>query len=225
MSRNKAFMRHHIQRLFIALSFMGLISAVNAQEDSAKIIQFSGQVVTEYENGEIGAVPFVNIYVKDQSYRGTYADESGFFSIVAKTGETVVFSALGFKTEEFSIPEELEGNRYTVFQYLSPDTINLPEAVVYPWPSREHFKIEFLTMNVDDELQQTALENLNPETMAQLAETLPPDGREATDFYFKQQAQTYYSYGQFKPMRIFSPLAWSRFFKALKRGDFSKDEK
>ena len=211
----------------LCLSFLLLLGSEQlfAQSDTSRIIQFSGKVVTEFSNGEVGPVPFVNIYIENQSYRGTYADESGFFSIVAETGETVVFSALGFKTEKFTIPKDLKGNRYSVFQFLDPDTIDLPEAVVYPWPSREHFKIEFLAMNVDDELQNAALENLSPETMAQIAETLPPDGREAVDFYFKQQAQTYYSYGQFKPMRIFSPLAWSRFFKALKRGDFSnKDE-
>lgn len=217
-------MRYPIKYSIIVLFLLAFGVSLQAQSDTSRLIQFSGQVVTEFQNGEIGPVPFVNIFIEDQSYRGTYADESGFFSIVAETGETVVFSSLGFKTEKFTIPSDLEGNRYSVFQFLSPDTIDLPEAVVYPWPSRKHFKIEFLAMNVDDELQNTALENLNPETMARLAETLPPDGREAVDFYFKQQAQTYYSYGQFQPMNIFSPLAWSKFFKALKRGDFSNEK-
>jgi len=203
---------------------LGASHWIVAQSDTASVIQFSGQVLTEY-GPEVGPVPFANIYIKEQPYRGTYADESGFFSLVAKTDETVVFSALGFRTEEFRIPSELEGDRYSVFQFLQADTVELPEAIVYPWPSRDHFKIEFLAMDLNNQLEQIAMENLSPENMARLAETLPVDGRETVDLYFRRQAQTYYSYGQFKPMPIFSPLAWSQFFKALKRGDFNKKDK
>ena len=194
-----------------------------AQSDTAEVIQFSGQVLTEY-GAEVGPVPFTNVYIKEQPYRGTYADESGFFSLVARTNETVVFSALGFRTEEFRIPDNLEGDRYSVFQFLETDTVDLPEAIVYPWPSREHFKIEFLAMDLNNQLEQIAMENLSPENMARLAETLPVDGRETVDLYFRRQAQTYYSYGQFRPMPIFSPLAWSQFFKALKNGEFNNNK-
>jgi len=203
--------------------FLGITPLVFAQSDTDSIIQFSGQVLTEY-GAEVGPVPFVNIYIKEQPYRGTYADESGFFSLVAKTSETVVFSALGFRKEEFIIPSDLEGDRYSIFQFMEADTVELPEAVVYPWPSREHFKIEFLAMDINNKLESIAMENLSPENMARLAETLPVDGRETVDLYFRRQAQTYYSYGQFKPMPIFSPLAWSQFFKALKNGEF-KDKR
>jgi hypothetical protein len=210
--------------LFFLLLFLTSAS-LWSQSDSSDVVQFSGQVLVDDDSEEVLPIPFVNIYIKEQPFRGTYTDYDGFFSLVAKKGETVVFSSLGFRKEKFEIPVDLEGNRYSIFQFMRPDTINLPEAIVYPWPSREHFKIEFLQMNIDNKLEQIAMENLSADKMARLSETLLEDGRESTSYYFRRQAQTYYSYGQFKPMPIFSPIAWGKFIKALKDGDLSDKKK
>jgi hypothetical protein len=200
-------------------------SSLWSQKDSVDLVQFAGQVLVDDTEDQVIPIPYVNIYIKEQPFRGTYTDYDGFFSLVAQKGETVVFSSLGFRQEEFRIPENLEGNRYSIFQFMRPDTIDLPEAIVYPWPSREHFKIEFLNMRVDNTLEQIAMENLSADKMARLSETLLEDGRESTNYYFRRQAQTYYSYGQFKPMPIFSPVAWGQFIKALKNGELSDKKK
>lgn len=210
--------------LTIALGWAS--SSLWSQKDSTDLVQFSGQVLVDEDSDRVIPIPYVNIYIKEQAFRGTYTDYDGFFSLVANKGETVVFSSLGFRTEEFRIPEDLEGNRYSIFQFLRVDTVDLPEAIVYPWPSREHFKIEFLQMELDNTLEQIAMDNLSADKMARLSETLLEDGRESTNYYFRRQAQTYYSYGQFKPMPIFSPIAWGQFIKALKNGELSdKKEK
>jgi hypothetical protein len=211
--------------IFLAIAFFSIPTSIWSQRDSTGLVQFSGQVLVDEDSDRVIPIPYVNIYIKEQAFRGTYSDYDGFFSLVANKGETVVFSSLGFRTEEFRIPEDLEGNRYTIFQFMRPDTIDLPEAIVYPWPSREHFKIEFLNMQLDNTLEQIAMENLSPDKMNRLRETLLEDGRESTSFYFRQQAQSYYSYGQFKPMPIFSPVAWGQFIKALKNGELSDKKK
>ncbi len=209
--------------LTITLGWAG--SSLWSQQDSADLVQFSGQVLVDEDSDRVIPIPYVNIYIKEQPFRGTYTDYDGFFSLVAQKGETVVFSSLGFRTEEFRIPKNLEGNRYSIFQFLRVDTVELPEAIVYPWPSREHFKIEFLNMQLDNTLEQIAMDNLSADKMARLSETLLEDGRESTNYYFRRQAQTYYSYGQFKPMPIFSPVAWGQFIKALKNGELSDKKK
>jgi hypothetical protein len=209
--------------LVIALGWSS--TSLWSQRDSTALVQFSGQVLVDNTEDQVLPIPYVNIYIKEQPFRGTYTDYDGFFSLVAQKGETVVFSSLGFRQEEFRIPENLEGNRYSIFQFMRPDTIDLPEAIVYPWPSREHFKIEFLNMELDNTLEQIAMENLSADKMARLSETLLEDGRESTNYYFRRQAQTYYSYGQFKPMPIFSPVAWGKFIKALKNGELSNKKK
>lgn len=212
--------------IILVIALFSLPIGLWAQQDSLGLVQFSGQVIVDNTDDQIMPIPYVNIYIKEQPFRGTYTDYDGFFSLVAQKGETVVFSSLGFRTEEFRIPENLEGNRYSIFQFMRPDTVDLPEAIVYPWPSREHFKIEFLNMQLDNTLEQIAMENLSAEKMARLSETLLEDGDESTQYYFRRQAQTYYSYGQFRPMPIFSPVAWGRFIKALKNGEFTdKKEK
>ena len=61
-----------------------------AQTDTIKVIQFSGLVVTEQEE-EIIPLAYTNISIMGTS-RGTVSELNGFFSLVGKVGETVVFS-------------------------------------------------------------------------------------------------------------------------------------
>jgi hypothetical protein len=188
-----------------------------------KIIQISGKVVTE-ENDRMVFVPYAVVAVKGTN-RGTLTDFSGFFSIVVRTSETLVFSVLGFKDAFYEIPDDLTADRYTVFQIMTRDTILLPEAVIYPWPDPDFFNQEFLAMDVHDDLEDIAKENLSEKAMAELREYLPSDGPEHTQFYLRQQSQSYYSEGQIKPQNIFNAFAWKQFIEAWKRGDFKKKDK
>lgn len=208
-------------RYFLSLFLMLVLfaSAFGQQQDS--VVQFSGNVLT-IEDGELVPVPLTNILIEN-SGRGTFSGwDDGFFSLVAKMGDIIVFSAIGFETVRFQIPDTLTTNRYTIYQLLSRDTINLPETVVYPWPSREHFKIEFLALNVPEDLQDRAEANLAAATLGRLRKNMPADGVETGSFYLRKQADSYYSFGQTKPMNILNPIAWAKFFKAWKDGDFKK---
>jgi hypothetical protein len=188
-----------------------------------RAIQFSGVVVTE-ENGRMVPVPFANLYINERK-TGTSTSFSGYFSIVAEMGEHVTFSAVGFRKAELKVPDTLRDDRYSMVQILSRDTILLAEAVIFPWPNRDYFKTEFLAMNVNNELERRAMDNLNSETLDKVRQATPLDGRETGSMYLRQQAKSYYYYGQAPPMNIFSPLAWSQFFSAWKNGDFKKKKK
>lgn len=208
-------------RYFLSLFFIlsAFTCAFAQQQDS--VVQFSGNVLT-IEDGELVPVPLTNILIEN-SGRGTFSGwDDGFFSLVAKMGDIIVFSAVGFETVRFQIPDTLTTNRYTIYQLLSRDTINLPETVVYPWPSREHFRIEFLALDVPEDLQDRAEANLAAATLGRLRKNMPADGVETGSFYLRKQADSYYSFGQTKPMNILNPLAWAKFFKAWKNGDFKK---
>jgi hypothetical protein len=97
--------------------------------------------------------------------------------------------------------------------------------VIYPWPSREHFKQEFLAMDITDQLEMQAAENLSEKALAQIREYLPSDGAENVSIYLKEQAKSYYYEGQFRPVNILNVFAWKQFIDAWKRGDFKKKEK
>lgn len=190
-----------------------------ANKDTS-LVQFSG-IVLDGSTDELYPVPYANIVVKDK-YRGTYTDLKGFFSIVVQKGDIIVFSAIGYKDAEYYIPYDLSEDRYSIVQLMTQDTINLPETVVFPWPSREHFKIEFLAMDVTPELQRIAAANMANEALSRMRNDVPRDAAETGSYYLRQQASQYYSIGQAPPMNIFNAAAWKRFFDAWKRGDFKK---
>ena len=197
---------------------------VDAQEKrDSNLIQFSGMVL-DGTNEQLYPVPYTNIYIKEKG-RGTYSDFKGFFSIVVEKGDLVVFSAIGFRTVEITIPDTLRDDRYSLIQLMTVDTINLPETVVFPWPSKEHFKLEFLAMDVTNEMQERAIENLAQETLERGREMVSLDGNEHADFYLRQQSRQCYYIGQTPPMNIFSPIAWKQFFDSWKKGDFKKKSK
>ena len=213
------FWKKYVFILSLVLIF-GARMAISQTDPDRRAIQFSGQVFTEIKN-ELVPLPFVNIAIKGTS-RGTFSDYEGFFSLVAREGETVIFSALGFEIAEYEVPPDLWSDHYTIFQLLTRDTILLPETVIYPWPSRKYFDIEFLAMDVSNELQRRAAENLSEEALARLRQDLPADGGEATNLYFRQQSQSYYHQGQFRPMNILNPMAWKDFIEAWRDGRFRR---
>ncbi|MBK8722118.1 MAG: carboxypeptidase-like regulatory domain-containing protein [Saprospiraceae bacterium] len=204
--------------LLIILGFSNLYSQNNAitTDTSNKVVQFSGLVLTE-SNGNPLPIPYADIFVKGKK-RGTYSDLKGYYSFVAEKGDKVTFSAVGFKKREFTIPDSLKDDKYTFIQLLYRDTLRLPEVFIYPWPSREHFNIEFLAMNVNPKLQEIAQRNLAKEALVRAERGTSYDGKENSRLYFNDIAQKQYYQGQFQPMNILSPAAWNDFIKALKGG-------
>lgn len=193
----------------------------NGQIFDKTLVQFSGVVVTA---DSLQPIPFTNIII-ERTARGTISDFYGFFSFVAKKGDSIRFSAVGFKPTYFVIPSNLKQNRYSMIQSMQTDTILLREAIIYPWPTKEEFKQAFLDLElVDDDLER-AKKNLDDKVLAELAEDLPMDG--GLNFKVAAQQQSYQLYyaGQLPPNNLLNPIAWAKFIEAWKRGDFKrKDE-
>ncbi|RMG81521.1 MAG: carboxypeptidase-like regulatory domain-containing protein [Bacteroidetes bacterium] len=189
-------------------------------EKEDRLVQFTGMVL-DGSDSELIPVPYANILVKGKN-RGTYSDFNGFFSIVVEKGDAIEFSAVGYQTVEFVLPDTLSDTRYSLVQLMTRDTINLPETVVFPWPSREHFKLEFLAMDVSSEMQDIATENMAKESLERIQSGVTNDPRENANYYLRKQAREYYYIGQQPPMNIYNPIAWKQFFDAWKRGDFKK---
>lgn len=219
-------MQEMTQRLSLLSILIVFLTAINVWGQRAvkdtSLVQFSGMVL-DGSDEQLYPVPYANILVKDRG-RGTYSDLKGFFSIVVEKGDVIVFSAIGYKTVQYVIPRDLDDNRYSIVQLMTQDTINLPETVIFPWPSRDHFKLEFLAMDVTPELQERAAKNLANETLRRMRSEVSVDGNEHADYYLRQQAREYYYIGQQPPMNIFNPVAWKKFFDSWKNGDFKKKD-
>ena len=187
------------------------------------LIQLSGLLLAEVD-GRRTTVPYATVFLP-QKGRGTYCDYRGFFTLVVERGDVVRFNCLGFETVTFKVPDTLSQDQYSIVQLMTQDTINLPETVIFPWPSKEHFKLEFLKMDVTPELQRRATENLANEYLAEARKNpdiVPYGGRESANFYLRKHSREYVYLGQVPPMNIFSPLAWGQFFKAWKEGKYKK---
>ena len=214
---------NHLYTICLVFCFLLSFFSIKAQalNPTDSLIQLSG-LVLDGATDELLPVPFTNVYAEKETRRGTSTDFQGFFTLVAERGETIVFSSIGYKDVRFVVPDTLTDNRYSIVQLMTQDTINLPETVVFPWPSKEHFKIEFLAMDVTHELQRRASENIAQDILEERRSSVLVDGNESADYYLRQQANNYYHYGQFQPMKIFDPIAWGKFFKSWKDGDYKK---
>ena len=208
--------------VFIAFSANAQVKA-DEKPAADELIQFSGLVLTDI-NGQLVPVPYATIFIPKKN-RGTFSDRKGFFNLVVEKNDVVRFTSVGFEQSDAVVPDTLRSDHYSVIQLMSQDTVTLPTIVIFAWPSKEHFKTEFLAMDVTQELQLRAAKNVANETLAQLRKSpdaVPFSGREGANYYLRQQAREYYYIGQTPPMNIFSPLAWAKFFKAWKDGDFKK---
>ena len=209
------------QYILLVLSLILSLSVFAQKVEKDKdLVQFSG-LILDGSNEQLIPVPYANVVISERN-RGTYSDLKGFFTIVVRKGEVITFSAIGYKSVDFEIPFELDEDHYSVVQLMTQDTFNLPETVIFPWPSREHFRLEFLAMDVTPELQKIAQENLAQDVLERLRPAVSIDGNENADYYLRKQSKEYYYVGQQPPMNIFNAVAWKKFFGAWKDGDFKK---
>ena len=183
-----------------------------------ELIQFSGVILSTDSLQAIGLAHIIVI----NSMRGTVSDFGGYFSFVAKKNDTVEFSAVGYKTGRFIIPDSISNNRYSLIQVMSTDTIYLTETIIYPWPTKEEFKEAFLTLEIPDDDLAVAKRNLNPQHLLTKAENLPASGSVNFKYLVAQHIDKLYYNGQSQPITILNPFAWAKFIKSWKDGDFKR---
>ena len=206
----------HIKRVLFLIVLLTALP-YHAQQ----VIQFSGIIVT---GDSLQPVPYTSISVQN-THRGTLSDFFGFFSLVAQENDTINFSSVGFRDARFIIPDSLSETKYSLIQILMPDTIRLPEAVVYPWPSREEFKDAFLALELPQSEVSNARRNLNAAQMIALAENMSVDGSENFKLQMQQDATRLYTAGQAPQNNLLNPLAWSEFIRAWRNGAFKRKKK
>lgn len=201
------------------LFFLFLIPvAANAQFETYKdsVVQLYGVVMSA---DSLRALPSVSIMVKGRN-QGTISSDQGVFSIVVLKGDQIEFTSVGYKPKLVTIPKNLDGNQQSMIQLMVEDTIYLPATIIRKRPTREEFERDFVNTQVPDDQQEIARQNLSERNLRALMAAYPKDGREATNYFLRQNAQKYYSNGQLPPQNIFNPLAWAEFIKSWKRGDF-----
>ncbi len=204
--------------LLLPLVFVLFSPFLKAQTIDGELIQFSGITITI---DSLNPVPFTKIHIKN-SRKGTSSDMNGYFSFVAHRSDTILFNAIGFKPASFIIPDTVTKNRYSLIQLMTADTLTLPEAVVFPWPTLEDFKRAFVNTEIPDDDLARARKNLDPVALQMQMENTPWNGAANYMNYIENQSSKLYYYGQQQPFQIFNPFAWAKFIKAWKEGKFKR---
>lgn len=115
-------------RLFL-LIFVGFAPLILYGQNRTTV---SGKVT---EEGTGSGIPGVNILIKGTG-QGTVTDVEGNYSISATNDATLVFSSVGFVTEEIVV-----GNRSYIDVVLAPDITSLSEVVVVGYGTQERARV------------------------------------------------------------------------------------
>ena len=211
--------------IFVCLSVFVFQTSVQAQlkknaEDS-NLVQFSGLLLTA---DSLDPIPFAYIYIPHKIYGNNYSNLDGYFSFVARLGDTVMFTHGEYKKSYMVIPDTLKTFKYNVVKLMTRDTNYFAGVSITAMPSRAIFDDIFAKMEIPNDDVQRAKDNLEREQLKEQAGNL--SGADATEAY-KNLSSTYankvnYSAGQIPPITLLNPFAWAQFFEAWKRGDYKK---
>lgn len=215
-------MNHFMLRL-ISLSFLLLAGWATAwgqtQPDAPQVVQVSGLVVT---GDSLSPLPYCTVF-RSRDRRGTTTDMRGFFSLPTLAGDTVEFSSLGYISQQVVIPEGGELGRVNLVQPLGRDTVSMADAFVYPWPTRERFKQEFLALGLPNQGLDPAWDSpIDPIDIYDRLTEVGRDGQSTSTSVLAAQAQQAGYAGQAPPVNLLNPVAWAQFIQALKSGDLKR---
>jgi hypothetical protein len=207
--------------LFLAI----VLGMVDASAQNQRIpVQFSGIIIS---SDSLTELPFVTVYVKNRR-SGTFANQKGFFSLAVMSGDTVVFTALGFHDEQFIIPLDTKEDAISIVQRMEIDPVTMKGVKIFPF-TREEFKDIFARTQIPDDMLSRAQKNLsfNPYIPTYADPQMVAIVNQA-NFRETQWRQGYYAGTQNGmipgangglpiPTSLLSPAAWYNLIKSLKK--------
>ena len=212
--------------LFVAFSFEG--KAQTLEEDSlfnelskvdSSLVQLSGVVINDQT---LDPMAYTTVYNRSLK-RGVISDYYGYFSTIVLPGDTLIFSSYGYQTSTYVVPDTLSEKRYSIIHMLQMDTLNIPEVVVYPWPSREQFAQAFINMRPYDDDIRRAQRELSGESLAFVAARLEGDASLAYGTAQNQYYTKLYTNGQLPSNNLFNPYAWAKLVQDWRDGKLARE--
>jgi hypothetical protein len=190
-----------------------------ADTSELRLVQLTGIVLG---SDSLDNLPYTTVFDKT-SCRGTITDYYGYFALVARPGDTLIFRRLGYKTATYIVPKDIPVFGNALIQLMDVDTVYKKPVNVYPWPSKEEFASAFLNLKLEneDELRR-AQRQLSGESLAQIALRVNSDAGLAYNALEQQRLSQLYMKGQIPVNNLLNPVAWMQFVDAWKKGKLAR---
>lgn len=218
-------LRKHLTSTLLPIALLvifGLNTSVNAQpikpNPNNPYILFTGLVLT---SDSLKAIPYVVIRNSQLGMLG-HSDQSGYFNVIVRKGDTVDFIQIEQKPVRHIVPDTLTNSRYHVVTLMVQDTLTLPTIYIRAMPLKSLFDNTFVKQEIASDRYEIARQNLENERRKEEFKQRAPDAGSSQNYLTQARANQLYYYKQAPPQLIFSPAAWAQFIEAWKRGDFKK---
>lgn len=202
------------------LSILFLLPLISKGQDRP-LVQFSGVIYNVDSNV---VVPYVSVTNITDKKKVVSANHQGYFSFVVHEGDTIVFSAIGYRREALIIPKNVSDKRYTAMIKMKAEAINLPMLRVLPWASVDDFNRAFMSMKFADDDLEIAKKNVAKTSILAMAKALPRDGTEMNNLNFQNNhiALSNQNMNMRGANPLLNPFAWGALIQQIMRGDKSR---
>lgn len=159
-----------------------------------RVYQMSGMILTQENDSSIA---YAKVQI-NHSRQGTLTNAEGFYSIPVREQDTLYFTHLGHHPGRLIIRDYLRQYKTTSqylysVTYLRRDTLTLPIVKIFPYDTPEELKTAVVNMDIlHDSPEAIARQNLDPDVIHAIIQTLPKDGEER----LMVARQMYYDYYQ-----------------------------
>lgn len=205
-----------ISQLLILL-LLSVPTLLLGQVEDPNVYQISGLIISKTNNEP---VPYVRIQV-NRTRRGAISNSEGFYSIPVGLGDTLHFSSIGYYDSKLVVMDYVDTYKGDKSQYLYAinymleDTFTLEEVVIFPYDTPEELRTAIVNMDVvPNSPEEIARQNMDPETMHAIMESMEVDGGER----LMVARQMYYDYYQNKnlvPTVGFDPITATRLLQYI----------
>ena len=204
--------------LFSVIMFLLLSFSAFAQENQ-KPMQLSGVVL---EAAETNPVP--NVTVKNISRNiSALADSTGFFSLPAHPGDTLLFEAMLYQPDTYVVPKGIRGSRFAVIEVLQKDdAIVLQEVTVRAFPTQQQFEQALLEIDPGNVADKTIRLNMHMEEVTSDPTNMQQYIRDYNQRYAKRQ-MTYLIPEAMPGNNFLNPLRWGNFIRDWREGRFNEE--
>ena len=133
-------------------------------------------------------------------------------------GDSIIFSAIGFKRTYYVVPEHKEESSLRIIVTLEEDISFLEEVEIRPYPTEYMFKEAVITMELPYEKEYSNIYQwLNSQYMREAFYDLPASPNANAQYMINLQQQAYTNRYSPPSIPILNPFAWNQFIKSLKR--------